>query len=408
MLKYLEQFFPDQHLPTWLRFAIAGGLVLIMAALIFLVWVLFKRLGKKIEIKAKGKIKPLMIKKLNILSAKNILHIILFAVRIVKYLVTVFLFFITVPIIFGLFPQTEQFANTLFGWVMTPLKKLFFGVVEYIPKLITIIVICLAAHYLLKAIKFFAAKIEEGKLVLPGFYADWAQPTYNILRFLLYAFTLVMIYPNLPGSDSDAFKGVSVFVGVIVSLGSSSAIGNIVAGIVMTYMRPFKVGDRIQIQNNIGFVVEKTLTVVRIRTHKNEYITFPNITILNSSIINYTTSSAESEEGLILHADITFGYNTPWQVVHEVLLKGAAATTGVLEDPKPFVLQLAMEDNYCRYQINCYTKQVDRAPRIYAELFENIQNEFHRRGIDMTAPQYRIILPVEAAGDAAAFAEKKP
>jgi small-conductance mechanosensitive channel len=171
----------------------------------------------------------------------------------------------------------------------------------------------------------------------------------------------------------------------------------------MTYMRPFKIGDRIMIKDITGTVVEKTLMVVRIKTSKNEYVTFPNLSILNSSIVNYNTSSDEDEEGLIINANITFGYNTPWQTVHEILINAALETKYILKNPKPFVLQTAMDDFYCRYQINAYTKEIHRVPAIYSELYENIQNGFHAKGIDMTAAHYRITLPEDAGGDPKAF-----
>jgi small-conductance mechanosensitive channel len=243
----------------------------------------------------------------------------------------------------------------------------------------------------LKAVKFFAVQITKGKLVIPGFYADWAEPTLKILQVLLWAFTVAIIYPYLPGSDSRVFQGVSVFIGIIFSLGSSSAIGNLVAGLVITYMRPFKIGDRVQIKEVTGFVVEKNLMVVRLKTHKNEYVTFPNLLILGSNIVNYNTSSDEDEEGLIIFAEITFGYATPWQTVHDILINAALATDHVQKRPLPFVLQTKMDDFYAVYQINCYTKEVSRIPAIYAMLYENIQHGFHEAGIDMTAAHYRVI-----------------
>jgi small-conductance mechanosensitive channel len=155
-------------------------------------------------------------------------------------------------------------------------------------------------------------------------------------------------------------------------------------------MRPFKIGDRVQIKESTGFVVEKNLMVVRLKTHKNEYVTFPNLIILNSSIINYNTSSDEDAEGLILNTEITFGYATPWQTIHDILINAALATDHVLKKPKPFVLQTALDDFYARYQINCYTKEVDMVPKIYAALYENIQNGFHEAGLDMTTPHYEV------------------
>jgi small-conductance mechanosensitive channel len=271
--------------------------------------------------------------------------------------------------------------------------------VGYIPNLFTIIIILVITRYVLRGVKFFTNQIGKEKIKIPGFYSDWAYPTFNILRFLIFAFTVAMIFPYLPGSQSQAFQGVSVFVGVIFSLGSSSAIGNLVAGLVITYMRPFKIGDRISIQGNIGFVVEKNLMVLRIKTHKNEYITFPNLQVLSASVINYNTSSDEDEEGLILYAKITYNYAASWRLIHEILIEAALKTSHVQKSPKPFVLQTALDDNYVRYEINCYTKEIAKIPQIYAELFENIQDNFASHGLDMTAPQYRIILPPESRGE---------
>jgi small-conductance mechanosensitive channel len=156
-------------------------------------------------------------------------------------------------------------------------------------------------------------------------------------------------------------------------------------------MRPFKIGDRVKIKEITGFVVEKNLMVVRLKTHKNEYVTFPNIMILGSNIINYNTSSDDDEEGLIIFAEITFGYSTPWQTVHDILINAAHATAHVQKKPKPFVLQTKLDDFYACYQINCYTKEVSKVPEIYTMLLENIQNGFRESGIDMTAAHYRVI-----------------
>jgi len=156
-------------------------------------------------------------------------------------------------------------------------------------------------------------------------------------------------------------------------------------------MRPFKLGDRVQIKEITGFVVEKNLMVVRLKTHKNEYVTFPNMIILGSNIINYNTSSDEDEEGLILNTEITFNYATPWQTIHDILINAALNTEYIQKKPKPFVLQTKLDDFYASYQINCYTKEVSKIPSIYAALYENIQNGFREAGLDMTAAHYRVI-----------------
>jgi small-conductance mechanosensitive channel len=378
------------------RVGIAIGIIAGQALLIWLVWLLFKMFAGKLTEYGSEKIKPLTIKKIKVLTTKQILNILLLLLRVLKYVFMAIQLFLTIPIVFSLFPQTKGLASTIFSYILNPLKNIFFGIIGYIPNLITIAMIVAVTHYVLRGLKFFSSQITRGKLVIHGFYADWSEPTFNILRVLLWAFTVAIVYPYLPGSESRIFQGVSVFVGLIFSLGSSSAIGNLVAGLVITYMRPFKIGDRIQIKDITGFVVEKTLMVIRIKTHKNEYVTFPNLMILNSSIINYNTSSDEDEEGLLLYADITFGYNTPWQTVQKNLVAAALKTGHVQKSPKPFVLQTAMNDFYANYQINLYTKEVDKVPAIYSELYENIQTVFHEAGIDMTAAHYRINLPADA------------
>jgi small-conductance mechanosensitive channel len=179
---------------------------------------------------------------------------------------------------------------------------------------------------------------------------------------------------------------VSVFVGLIVSLGSSSSIGNLVAGLVITYMRPFKIGDRIKIKDITGFVVEKSAFVVRLRNIKNEFITFPNLTVLNSEVINFNTSG--EQEGLILHAKITVGYDVPWRDVYKILIGAATKTPHIQETPKPFVLQTSLEDFYATYELNVYTKEIERVLLIYSLLYQNIQDEFKGAGISMYAPHY--------------------
>jgi small-conductance mechanosensitive channel len=384
------------HLGFFVRLGIALLIIAAQALLIWLLWKLFNSISIKVSESGKDKIKPLVIKKLKLLSTKQIIDVVHVLLRILKYVLSGFLLFLTIPIEFSLFPSTRHLATTIFGYILNPLKDIVIGTVNYIPNLFKIVIIVAVTHYVLKLLKFLSTQITRGRLVLHGFYADWAEPTFKILQVLLWAFTVAIAYQYLPGSESSVFKGVSVFVGLIFSLGSSSAIGNMVAGLVITYMRPFKIGDRVQIKETTGFVVEKNLMVVRLRTHKNEYVTFPNMLILGSSITNYNTSSDDDAEGLILYAEVTFGYATPWETVHDILINAALATDHVQKKPKPFVLQTGLDNFYARYQINCYTKEVDKVPKIYASLYENIQNGFHEAGMDMTCANYGVYVQKKA------------
>ena len=379
------------------RLGIAFALIIIMMLLIKLIWFLFKRLNNKLEIQTgKEKIKPLYIHKYKVLTSNQVIEIIEVVLRMVKYFITAALLILSIPFVFSFFGATSRFASLLFGYILDPIKDIAISFVMYIPNLFKIIIFVIITRYVIKALKFFSIQIEKEKLRIPGFYTEWAAPTYKIFQVLLWAFTVAIVYPYLPGSDSQAFRGVSVFVGIIFSIGSSSAIGNLVAGLVITYMRPFKIGDRVNIKDITGFVVEKNLMVVRLKTHKNEYVTFPNLIILGSNIINYNTSSDEDEEGLIIFAEVTFGYSTPWQTVHDILINAALATEHVQKKPKPFVLQTKLDDFYACYQINCYTKDVAMVPRIYTMLYENIQNGFREFGLDLTSAHYRVITKEKA------------
>ena len=180
-----------------------------------------------------------------------------------------------------------------------------------------------------------------------------------------------------------------MFLGILFSLGSSSAIANAVAGLVITYMRPFRLGDRVKIGEVTGQVIEKTLLVTRVRTTKNEDITVPNASILSGHTINYTSSSKEL--GLVLHTSVTIGYDVPWRQVHELLIEAAVATNGVNISKEPFVLQTSLDDWYVAYQLNAYTDTPEFMPRIYSELHANIQDKFNEAGVEIMSPHYRAV-----------------
>lgn len=381
----------DYYLKTNLRnILINVGLVLlvilIQILLVYLVIWVFKKIDNRISLLKGNLLKGIKIKSYKLLDAKNQLKVVLFITKIVRYIVLAVIFFITIPIIFSIFPQTKDIALKLFGYILSPIKLFYTSVISYIPNLITIIVIYLIAKYSVKGIKFLADEIETGKFKVQGFYPDWARPTFNIIRFLLYAFMFIVIFPMLPGSKSEAFRGVSVFIGVVFSLGSSSAIGNMIAGLVITYMRPYKLGDRIKVGQISGDVVEKSAFVTKLRTIKNEEITIPNSTILTSSTINFSTSA--KDHGLILHTTVTIGYDVPWVEVHEALIKAAKATKMILKDPEPFVLQTSLDDFYVSYQLNAYTQKPDKQALIYSNLHQNIQDKFNKAGIEIMSPHY--------------------
>lgn len=347
---------------------------------------LFRKLNRRIEGLRDTRLHSIMIQNYELLDTGKQVKLIEFFALIGFYVVIGIQLVFTVPLIFYIFPPTKALAYTLLGYIWTPVKGILLGIVDYIPDLITIIIICIAIHYLIKLFKYLSNEVATERLKIPGFYPDWAHPTYNIIRFLLYAFMIAMIYPYLPGSDKGVFQGISVFVGLIISLGSSTVIGNVIAGWVITYMRPFKKGDRIKLNDTVGDIIEKTPLVTRIRTAKNEIVTMPNSFIMSSQSVNYSRSAMEF--GLILHAEVTIGYDVPWRLVHRMLIDAALRTKGVLHEPYPFVLETGLNDWYPVYQINAYTREAQRMSAIYSELFQNIQDRFNEEGVEIMSPTY--------------------
>ena len=350
---------------------------------------LFRKLKARILRLKDTKIKPVSIQGYELLDAQKQANLLVFLSSIGRYILMGLQLLFTVPLIFIIFPQTEGLAYQLLGYIWNPIRAIFVGIIDYIPKLFTIIVIWYAVRYLVRLVLYLAREVEAGRLKINGFYPDWAMPTFHIARFLLYAFMIAMIYPYLPGSDSGVFQGISVFVGLIVSLGSSTVIGNIIAGLVITYMRPFKMGDRIKLNDTTGDIIEKTPLVTRIRTPKNEVVTVPNSFIMSSHTVNYSTSAREY--GLIIHSEVSIGYDVPWRQVNQILIDAALNPPGVVDDPRPFVLETSLSDWYPVYQINAYIKQADKMAQIYSDLHQNIQDKFNEAGIEIMSPHYMAV-----------------
>lgn len=362
-------------------------LVLLVQYLLYhLTTFLYKKLKIKIIKLRNTRLKPISFHNYELFDTTKEVSILIFISNIIRYIVIFLQLLITVPILFSIFPQTKSLAIKIFSYLWTPAKSILHGILDYIPNLFTIFVIYFAIKYLIRGLRYLGNEVQSERLKITGFYPDWAMPTFHIVRFLLYAFMVAMIYPYLPGSDSGVFQGISVFVGLIVSIGSSTVIGNIIAGLVMTYMRPFKIGDRIKLNDTTGNVIEKTALVTRLRTLKNELVTIPNSFIMSSHTTNY--SSSAREYGLIIHSEVSIGYDAPWRKVHQLLIDAAEATPGVVEEPAPFVLETSLSDWYPVYQINAYIKDADKLSQIYSALHQNIQDCFNRADVEIMSPHY--------------------
>ena len=285
-----------------------------------------------------------------------------------------------------LFPWTRGFASDLIARLVDPLRTLGHGLVEALPNLVFLIALYFFTRYVLKLIRLFFENLAEGKVTLTDFEQDWAIPTYRLVKILVIAFAVIVAYPYIPGSSSEAFKGVSLFIGVIFSLGSSSVISNMIAGYTMIYRRVFKVGDRVRIGEFLGDVDQVRMLVTYLRTIKNEIVAIPNSTIINGEVVNYTTLSRKS--GLILHTTVGIGYETPWRQVEAMLLEAAARTPGLLRDPPPFVMHKTLGDFCVVYEINAFCDDSHAMDRFYTELHRNILDLFNEYGVQIMTPAY--------------------
>ena len=363
--------------------------VLVLAGQYLLFWLtgwLFRKLKVRIQKLKDTRLKPISIQNYELLDTQRQVNLLIFLSNLLRYVIMLLQLLITIPLLFAIFPQTKGLAYQIFSYIWNPIKNILVGIVDYIPNLFAILIICFAVKYLVRLVHYLSREVEAGRLKFGGFYPDWAMPTYHIIRFLLYAFMIAMIYPYLPGAKSGVFQGISVFIGLIVSLGSSTVIGNVIAGLVITYMRPFKLGDRIQLNDTTGNVIEKTPLVTRIKTPKNEVVTIPNSFIMSSHTVNYSASAREY--GLIIHSEVTIGYDVPWRQVHQLLIEAALNTPGVIDDPRPFVLETSLSDWYPVYQINAYIREADKLAQIYSDLHQNIQDRFNEAGIEIMSPHY--------------------
>jgi small-conductance mechanosensitive channel len=362
-----------------------GAALLLILVLILLFW-LFRKINKVLQNRIQKRIESVENKSFKLIQSGQIWKAFKLLLKTLRIALTVLLIAFFLNFILGLFPWTNNIATYTLKLFLDPIISMGNGILRFLPSLAFLIVIFLATRYLLKLIKLLFTGLLHGDIVISNFYPDWAMPTFRILRILIVAFALVIAYPYIPGSSSSAFKGVSVFMGLLLSLGSSSFISNVIAGYSLTYRRAFKRGDRIKVNDSDGFVEEQTLLVTRLRSIKDEEIIIPNSVLINSSIINYT--SRLRELGLVLHTLVGIGYETPWRQVDAMLKMAADRTDGLLKDPAPYVLKLSLGDFAVNYEINAFCSDVSRMHFFYSALHQNILDVFNENNVQIMTPAY--------------------
>ncbi len=301
-------------------------------------------------------------------------------------LVAVVLFWYWLVFVLARFPGTRSLADTLGGFILRAAGELLWKAAASIPDILTVVLIVVVARLVARGWRALFDAIERGSLEIPWFHPETAPPTRRIAVLFTWVAAAVVAYPYLPGSQSLAFKSMSLFLGVMVSLGSSGLVNQVLSGLVLMYSRSYRPGDYVEVQGHEGTVLTLGLLSTKLRTPKQEEVTIPNAVMIGSATRNY--SRLAEPDGVILHTTVTIGYGTPWRQVHAMLLLAAARTPGLRARPEPFVLQTSLSDFYVSYQLNARMVRPDSRPATFAALHANIQDVFNEYGVQIMSPHY--------------------
>ncbi len=360
--------------------------VLLIILLIPTINLLFSKIYQKIDYYRETRFRVIKYQNLEIFTPNRMMGILVMITRYFRVSILSMIGLIFITLVFSLYPQTEGFANSVLSSMNDVLRTFWENLINFIPDLFALVVIGMFTRFILRLLRFFYDGLQEGKIRFSSIHPEVVEPTYQILRFLVFAFALVAAFPYIPGSSSPMFRGLSIFVGFLISLGSTSLITNIISGIVLTYSRGLKIGDRVKIGETIGDVVDRTLLITRVRTVKNVVITIPNVVVMQNEIVNYSSEARNS--GLILHTSVTIGYDEPWRKVQRLLMNAALDTIDILEYPKPFVLKTSLDNHYISYELNAFTDNPLRMEKIYSELHQNILDRFNQAEVEILSPTY--------------------
>jgi small-conductance mechanosensitive channel len=390
------------HLSMQHRILLIGRTILFIMGILIITLFAFKLLGKFLksitslfEHLRRKHHEGMVVRGLRVASAEQLSTSARMIINFIRFVAVILISYFSLYMVLLAIPATRTIARQLQAYIANPIESVGNGILRYLPNLFFILVIIFIAKYVIQFLRFLFKEIGNGNIHLGNFYSEWADTTYQIIKFLIFFFVIIIVFPYLPGSNSPAFIGVSIFVGVLFSLGSTSAIANIIAGIILTYMRAYRVGSMIKVGDQTGELIETTLLVIRIRTPKNEVITIPNSIVLSGHITNYSVHAEDSN--LVLHTKVTIGYDVPWQKVTNLLLDAAMRSDGVNKDKSPFVNLTSLGNYYVEYELNAYTKSANAMPAIYAELHRHILDTFLEANVEIMSPTYNAIRDGNAA-----------
>jgi small-conductance mechanosensitive channel len=288
--------------------------------------------------------------------------------------------------IFGRFPFTQPWGEHLAGFLLNMLAHFAEGALQALPGLFTVLVIFVLTRIIVRAVDGFYQTVERGAMSVSWLEADTAKATRRLTVVLIWIFAVTVAYPYIPGSDSEAFKGISVFVGLMVSLGSAGLVNQVMSGLVVAYSRALKGGEFVQLGNTLGTVSEVNILSTKVITPKREVVTVPNAVLVSSPITNY--SRLADERGAIVGTKVTIGYDTPWRQVHAMLTLAAQRASLVRREPAPFVMQRALADFYPEYELIVHIDRPEQRGMALSELHAHIQDVFNEFGVQIMSPNF--------------------
>lgn len=364
---------------------------LVFIVLLVAVGFLCTRLHRFLETWEPTRLPTIRIREIQLLTASRVTFVLIQLLKAVRFVLIVALILAYAALTLSFFPWTRQVASLLKGYSLSVLSNAWAAFEAYVPNLLTIFLIAIVTYYVLALIKPLFTEIRRGTLTIPGFYPEWASPTYRLVELLVFALAAVVVFPYLPGFGSEAFQGVGIFLGLLVSLGSSSAIANAVAGVILIYTRAFQVGDTIQVNDVEGEVEGKLFLVTRIRTFDNSVVTIPNGLLLSGNIVNYNAAIRETRTPIIVNQDLALGYQVPWARAYEILIEAALATDFILEEPIPFVHHVTLGSSCVTYRLHAYTRYPREIDQIRAGLLRNIHDQCCKAGVEILSPIYAAV-----------------
>lgn len=307
------------------------------------------------------------------------------AAQLLRFVLAAAILYYTFQVLLYLFPATRHLAFPLWHSSSATVRAFVESAWKRLPALFLVALLVFVTYYILKVSRFFFKQVREGTITLEGFHPRWASTTYRLVSIAIVTLAVLVAYPYIPGSDSAAFKGISIFLGVLVSLGSTGLISNLIAGIMLTYMEHFDTGDLVKIGENIGFVRKTSLLTTTIETRKSERVTIPNSVVIAADVTNFTKAGGK---GLIISVTAGIGYDTPWRQVEAMMKEAALRSEGIRREPEPFVLELSLNSFDITYELNAFLEPGALFFTTKANLCRNILDQFNEYGVQIMTPAY--------------------